>query len=232
MNSFYIITSLLITVAIYILFLKIYSLKKHIFFHPNIATTIILIILLSLSKIPFEVYNTGGQYITYFLGICIVVLAIPMYQTFQLLKENLKLILLTSLVSIYTSFISMMLIARILKIPKSLVISLIPKSITSAMAIEASKMINSNEAITILGVMVTGILGAIIGRFVLDRLNITNPIARGCSLGMSAHVMGTTQALEEGEITGSFSALSIPVTGVLTILNLPLFKFLIDYLLK
>jgi putative effector of murein hydrolase len=232
MNSINTVTSLLITVVIYILFLKIYSVKKNILFHPNIATTIILISLLYLTRIPFESYNAGGQYITFFLGICIVVLAVPMYQTLQLLKENIKLIVLTSFVSIYTSFFSMMLIARILNIPKSLVFSLIPKSITSAMAIEASKMINGSEAIAILGVMITGIMGAIIGRFVLDRINIINPIARGCSLGMSAHVMGTTQALEEGEITGSFSALSIPVTGVLTILNLPLFIFLIEYLLK
>lgn len=232
MNSIYLVTSILITLAIYILFLKIYSFKKYILLHPNIATTIILIFTLYLTRIPFKYYNTGGQYITYFLGICIVVLAVPMYQTLQLLKDNIKLIVFTSLVSIYTSFFSMMLIARILNIPKSLVYSLIPKSITSAMAIEASKMINGSEAIAILGVMITGIMGAIIGRFVLDRINIINPIARGCSLGMSAHVMGTTQALEEGEITGSFSALSIPVTGVLTILNLPLFKLLIDYILK
>lgn len=232
MNSVYIVTSLLITIAIYILFFKIYGIKKYILFHPNIATTIILILMLYITKIPYDLYNTGGQYITYFLGICIVVLAIPMYQTLQLLKDNLKLIVLTSLVSIYTSFFSIMLIARILNIPKSLVFSLIPKSITSAMAIEASKMINGSEAIAILGVMITGIMGAIIGRFVLDRLNIINPIARGCSLGMSAHVMGTTQALEEGEITGSFSALSIPVTGVLTIINLPLFTVIIDYLLN
>lgn len=232
MNSVYIVASLMITIAIYILFLKVYRIKKNILLHPNIATTIILIFILYTTKIPYELYNTGGQYITYFLGICIVVLAIPMYQTLQLLKENLKLIVLTSLVSIYTSFFSIMLIAKILNIPKSLVLSLIPKSITSAMAIEASKMINGSEAIAILGVMVTGIMGAIIGRFVLDRLNIINPIARGCSLGMSAHVMGTTQALEEGEITGSFSALSIPVTGVLTIINLPLFTMIIDYLLN
>lgn len=232
MNSLYLITSIMITLGIYILFLKIYGLKKFILFHPNIATTILLILLLSLTGIPFENYNTGGQYITYFLGICIVVLAVPMYQTLQLLKENFKLIIFTSLVSIYASFFSMMLLARILNIPKSLVFSLIPKSITSAMAIEASRMINGIEAIAVLGVMITGIMGAIIGRFILDRINIVNPIARGCALGMSAHVMGTTQALEEGEITGSFSALSIPVTGVLTILNLPLFKFLIEYLLK
>lgn len=232
MNSIYIFISLLITIVIYILFLKVYSIKKYILFHPNIATTIILILILYITKIPFELYNTGGQYITYFLGICIVVLAIPMYQTLELLKENIKLIVLTSLVSIYTSFFSMMLIARFLNIPKILVFSLIPKSITSAMAIEASKLINGSEAMAILGVMVTGIMGAIIGRFVLDRINITNPIARGCSLGMSAHVMGTTQALEEGKITGSFSALSIPVTGVLTIINLPLFTVIIDYLLN
>lgn len=232
MNSIYLISSIMITLTIYILFLKIYGVKKFILFHPNIATTILLILFLSLTGIPFEYYNIGGQYITYFLGICIVVLAVPMYQTLQLLKENFKLILFTSLVSIYTSFFSMMLLARILNIPKSLVFSLIPKSITSAMAIEASRMINGIEAIAVLGVMITGIMGAIIGRFILDRINIVNPIARGCALGMSAHVMGTTQALEEGEITGSFSALSIPVTGVLTILNLPLFKFLIEYLLK
>lgn len=232
MNSIYLIISILITLAIYSLFLKIYNIKKFILFHPNIATTIILILTLSLTRIPFEFYNTGGQYITYFLGICIVVLAVPMYQTLQLLKENFKVIIFTSLVSIYISFFSMILFARILNIPKSLIFSLIPKSITSAMAIEASRMINGIEAIAVLGVMITGIMGAIIGRFILDRINIHNPIARGCALGMSAHVMATTQALEEGEITGSFSALSIPVTGVLTILNLPLFKFLIEYLLK
>lgn len=230
MNNIYIFTSLLITIALYILFLRIYKIKKYIFFHPNIATTIILIILLYITKIPFELYNTGGQYITFFLGICIVVLAVPMYQTLQLLKENLKLIVLSSLVSIYSSFFSMVLLAKILNVPRSLVYSLIPKSITSAMAIEASKMINGSEAIAVLGVMVTGIMGAIIGRIVLNRFKIVNPIARGCSFGMSAHVMGTTQALEEGKITGSFSAISIPVTGVLTILNLPLFTLLIKYL--
>ena len=220
------------TLAIYYIFLKIYKLKKYILLHPNIATTLILIVILSVYKIPYAIYNSGGKYITNLLGICIVVLAIPMYQTLETLKKNFKLIIVTSLLSIYTAFLSMMVFARIIDVPKELLLSLIPKSITSAMAIEASRMISGNEAITILGVMITGITGAIIGRAILDKAKIKNPIARGCALGMSAHVMGTTQALEEGEITGSFSAMSIPVTGVLTILNLPLFTLLLKYLYK
>ena len=232
MNSLYIMAGLSSTLAIYYIFLKIYKLKKYILLHPNIATTLILIVILSVYKIPYAIYNSGGKYITNLLGICIVVLAIPMYQTLETLKKNFKLIIVTSLLSIYTAFLSMMVFARIIDVPKELLLSLIPKSITSAMAIEASRMISGNEAITILGVMITGITGAIIGRAILDKAKIKNPIARGCALGMSAHVMGTTQALEEGEITGSFSAMSIPVTGVLTILNLPLFTLLLKYLYK
>lgn len=232
MNNLYIIAGLSSTLAIYYIFLKIYHLKKHILLHPNIATTLILIVILSVFKIPYDSYNSGGKYITNLLGICIVVLAIPMYQTLETLKKNFRLIIVTSLLSIYTAFLSMVVFARILDVPKELLLSLIPKSITSAMAIEASRMISGNEAIAILGVMITGIMGAIIGRAILDKAKIRNPIARGCALGMSAHVMGTTQALEEGEITGSFSAMSIPVTGVLTILNLPLFTLLLKYLYK
>lgn len=232
MNNIYIFSSILITLTIYIFFLKIYNIKKNVLLHPNIATSIILIILLYVTKIPFEVYNYGGRFITSFLGICIVVLAIPMYQTIQLLKENFKLILLSSLVSIYTSFCSMLIFAMILSVPKVYVYSLIPKSITSAMAIEASRFTHGNPSIAILGVLFSGIVGAIFGRFILDRIRIINPIVRGCALGMSSHVLGTTQALEEGEITGSFSAVSIPITGVLTILNLPIFIKVIDYILK
>ncbi len=232
MNNLYPLLSIIITILIYFIFLKIYNLKKHILLHPNIAATIILISLLYVTEIPFEVYNSGGKYITSFLGVCIVVLAIPMYQKIKLLKEHFKLIILTSLISIYTSFFSMLILAKILKVPKVFVYSLIPKSITSAMAIEASIFTNGNQSIAILGVMVSGILGAIIGRFVLEKIRVNNPIARGCAFGMSAHVLGTTQALEEGGITGSFSAISIPVTGVLTIINLPLFTKLVDNILK
>lgn len=231
MNNLNIFISIFLTVVFYFIFLRIYGIKRHILLHPNIAASIVLVVLLYVFDVSFEVYNTGGEYITSFLGVCIVVLAVPMYQQLRVLKDNLWLIVCSSLVSIYCSFFSMLLFAKVFSVPGTFVFSLIPKSITSPMAIEASRITGGSESVAILGVLVSGILGAIIGRFILDLIRVKDPIVRGCAFGMSSHVMGTTQALEEGEVTGSFSAVSIPVTGVLTIINLPLFAKIVSYFL-
>lgn len=225
-----IILFLILTILLYIFFYKLYKRKSHVLLHPNITTSLTIIILLVITNIPFTTYNEGGKYITELLGICIVVLAVPMYETLEILLKNLKVILASSLVSIYTSFTSMFIFLKLFNIDKEILISLIPKSITSAMAIEASNLIGGNEALTILGVIVTGISGAVIGRGFLSLIRVKNPIARGCALGMASHVMGTSQAIEEGKITGSFSSLSIPINGILTIIHLPLFKFIVERL--
>ena len=220
--------SIIVTILLYLIFHYIYKKKPHVLLHPNITTSLTIIIILIITKIPFSTYNLGGYHITKLLGVCIVVLAIPMYETLETLMKNFKVIIASSLVSIYTSFLSMFFLLKIFGIKKDILISLIPKSITSAMAIEASKIIGSSESIAILGVIVTGISGAVIGRLILNLIKVKNPIARGCALGMASHVMGTSQAIEEGKITGSFSSLSIPVNGLLTIINLPLFIYLIN----
>lgn len=229
MNNLNIFISIFLTIILYFVFFKIYGVRKHILLHPNIATSIVLVIMLYVSDISFGVYNTGGEYITSFLGVCIVVLAVPMYQQLRILKDNLWLIVCSSLVSIYCSFFSMLLFAKVFSVPGTFVFSLIPKSITSPMAIEASRITGGSESVAVLGVLVSGILGAMIGRFILDLIRVRDPIVRGCAFGMSSHVMGTTQALEEGEVTGSFSAVSIPVTGILTIINLPVFTRIVGY---
>lgn len=221
--------SLFATIGLYLLFQPLYKRWRYPLLHPNILSTFVLIFFLYALKIPFAVYNQGGRYISTFLGLCIVVLAVPMYETLEVLLKNFRLILLASLVSVYVTFLSLVLSSKFLGIPKGILLSLIPKSITTAMAIEASKMIpGSTTAITVMAVMITGVSGAILGRTLLNLLRIQDPVARGCALGMGAHVMGTSQALEDGPVTGSFSAMSIPVTGILTILNLPLFAYLVD----
>lgn len=219
---------ILFTFLLYGLFYNIYKRKQHVFLHPNITTSLTIIVILLITRIPFETYNLGGKYITNLLGISIVVLAIPMYEKLELLLKHFKVIILSSLISIYTSFLSMFLFLKIFDIKKEILISLLPKSITSAMAIEGTIKTGGNEAITILGVIITGITGAIIGRMLLNVIRVKNPIARGCALGMGSHVMGTSQAVEEGKITGAFSSLSIPINGVLTIIHLPIFTFIIN----
>lgn len=220
--------SIFITILLYIFFYLLYKKKPHVLLHPNIIASIVIIGILFISKIPFSTYNIGGQYITNLLGVCIVVLAIPMYETLEVLLKNFKVLISASLVSIYTSFISMFFLLKIFGIKKEILISLVSKSITSSMSIEASKIIGASQSVAILGVIVTGVAGAVIGRSILSLFKIKNPIARGCALGMASHVMGTSQAIEEGKITGSFSSLSIPITGILTIIHLPLFIYLIN----
>lgn len=225
-----IIIIIILTILLYLLFYNIYKIKPLVLLHPNITTSLTIIIILLVWNIPFSTYNQGGKYITELLGICIVVLAVPMYETFSVLMKNFKIIILSSLFSIYVSFISMFAFLKMFGIDKEIILGLLPKSITSAMAIEASKIINTSESLAVLGVIITGISGAIIGRLILNLFRIKNPIARGCALGMASHVMGTSQAVEEGRVTGSFSSLSIPITGILTIIHLPVFVYLVNLL--
>lgn len=217
-----------LTLILYGIFHVVHRRHRFILLHPNILSILMLIIFLMTTDIPFSSYNEGGQYITSILGLCIVVLAVPMFETVDLLLKNLRLMIVTSLIGVYTSFASLLFLGSVFHLPKFIMLSLVPKSITTAMAIEGINLTGGEVSIAVLGVMVTGISGAIIGRFVLTKTGVTDPIARGCALGMASHVMGTSQALEEGSITGSFSALSIPITGIMTILHLPLFAYLIN----
>lgn len=216
------------TLILYLLFLPVYRRRKLIILHPNIASTAILMFILFFFDIPYEVYYEGAQYISSFLGISIVVLAVPMYENLEILLKHLKPMALASIASIWASFLSISILAKLLGLSSFLTISLLPKSITTAMAIEASGMIGGSTGAAVLGVMVTGIGGAILGRFLLTLIGIRKPLARGCALGMASHVMGTSQALEEGTLIGAYSALSIPLNGLLTILHLPLFQWLIS----
>lgn len=121
-----VIASIAVTIALYLLFHHFYKKFPTPLLHPNIIATFILIIALYFLDIPFQVYNEGGQYITSLLGICIVVLAIPMYETLDKLMKNFGLILLTSLVSIYTSFLSIFLFSRLLGIPRDILLAWSP----------------------------------------------------------------------------------------------------------
>ena len=218
------------TLLLYLFFLPVYRRNKIIFLHPNIASTAILMAILYTFDTPYSLYYEGAQYISALLGISIVVLAVPLYENLVILMKHLKPMAAASLISIWTSFISIALFSRLFSLSPYLTLSLLPKSITTAMAIEASSITGGSTGAAVLGVMVTGIGGAILGRSLLTFIRVRTPIARGCALGMASHVMGTSQALEEGTLTGAYSALSIPLNGLITILHLPLFQWLIKVL--
>ena len=191
-------------------------------FNPLLIATLGIILFLSITKIPYESYKLGGDRINFFLGPVTIVLAVPLYKQFDLFKKYLLEILIGISCGVVVSFISVKLIGHFTNADVDIINSLIPKSITTPMGISLTKTLSGVEAITVVSIILTGILGAIISPIVFKIGKINNPVAKGISLGTSAHALGTTKALEMGEVEGAMSGLSIGISGIITVILIPI----------
>ena len=191
-------------------------------FNPLLIAILGIILFLSITKIPYESYKLGGDRINFFLGPVTIVLAVPLYKQFDLFKKYLLEILIGISCGVVVSFISIKLIGHFTNADVDIINSLIPKSITTPMGISLTKTLNGVEAITVVSIILTGILGAIISPIVFKIGKINNPVAKGISLGTSSHALGTTKALEMGEVEGAMSGLSIGISGIITVILIPI----------
>lgn len=191
-------------------------------FNPLLIAILGIILFLSITKIPYESYKLGGDRINFFLGPVTIVLAVPLYKQFDLFKKYLLEILIGISCGVVVSFISVKLIGHFTNADVDIINSLIPKSITTPMGISLTKTLSGVEAITVVSIILTGILGAIISPIVFKIGKINNPVAKGISLGTSAHALGTTKALEMGEVEGAMSGLSIGISGIITVILIPI----------
>lgn len=200
--------------------------KKPIF-NPLLIAILGIILFLSITNIPYESYKLGADRINFFLGPVTIVLAVPLYKQFDLFKKHLLEILIGISCGVIISFISIKLIGHFTGANLDIINSLIPKSITTPMGISLTKTLNGVEAITVVSIILTGILGAIISPIVFKFGKINHPVAKGIALGTSAHALGTTKALEIGEVEGAMSGLSIGISGIITVILIPIIiKFL------
>ena len=191
-------------------------------FNPLLIAILGIILFLSITKIPYESYKLGGDRINFFLGPVTIVLAVPLYKQFDLFKKYLLEILIGISCGVVVSFISVKLIGHFTNADVDIINSLIPKSITTPMGISLTKTLNGVEAITVVSIILTGILGAIISPIVFKIGKINNPVAKGIALGTSSHALGTTKALEMGEVEGAMSGLSIGISGIITVILIPI----------
>mgnify|MGYP001020182149 FL=1 len=191
-------------------------------FNPLLIAILGIILFLSITKIPYESYKLGGDRINFFLGPVTIVLAVPLYKQFDLFKKYLLEILIGISCGVVVSFISIKLIGHFTNADVDIINSLIPKSITTPMGISLTKTLNGVEAITVVSIILTGILGAIISPIIFKIGKINNPVAKGIALGTSAHALGTTKALEMGEVEGAMSGLSIGISGIITVILIPI----------
>ena len=172
--------------------------------------------------IDFDTYNQGAQMITFLLTPSTVCLAVPLYKQSQILMKHLDAILLSLLSGCLAGMLSITVLCLLFNASNTLLFSLLPKSITTAIAIGVSELIGGNSTMTVGIVIITGIFGAMIAKTVCHIFKINHPVAIGLALGNSAHAIGTAKAIEFGEIEGAMSSLSIVIAGIFTVVFAPL----------
>lgn len=190
--------------------------------NPLLVTIIGIILFLNITKIPYESYKNGADSINFFLGPVTILLAVPLYKQFELFRRYIKEILVGISCGVLVSFISIVIIGHFTGAHIDIINSLIPKSITTPMGLSLTNTISGIESITVVSIICTGIFGAIVAPSVFKLGKIKNPIAKGIALGTSAHALGTTKALELGEVEGAMSGLSIGICGIITVILVPI----------
>lgn len=187
-------------------------------FNPLLVSIVCTIVILVLADIDYETYQKGTVYLSWFLTPATVCLAIPLYEQWELLKKNYRAVLCGILAGVLTSLCVVFGLAILLDLSHQEYVTLLPKSITTAIGMGVSEELGGYVTITVAVIVITGVLGNMIGEFVLRLFQITDPIAKGLAFGASSHAIGTAKAMEIGEVEGAMSSLAIAVTGILTVL--------------
>ena len=186
-------------------------------FNPLLVSITLTIATLLLLGIEYSSYNDSAKYLTYLLTPATVALAIPLYEQLLLLKKNLTAILVGIASGVICSGVSIFAMALFFGLNHTQYVTLLPKSITTAIGIGLSAELDGYVAITVSAIIFTGLIGNIAGDLLCRILRIKHPIAKGIAIGTATHVMGTSKAMEVGEIEGAMSSLSVAVAGILTV---------------
>ena len=186
-------------------------------FNPLLISIILTIIVLVCAHIDYDTYNKGAVYLSWFLTPATVCLAIPLYEQWQLLKRNVKAVMLGITAGVLTSLTTVFVLSKLMGLTHQEYVTMLPKSITTAIGMGVSEELGGYVTITVAVIVVTGVIGNILGEFICKLFRITEPISKGLALGSSSHAIGTAKAIEMGEVEGAMSSLAIAVTGILTV---------------
>ncbi len=190
-------------------------------FNPLFISIILVITFLSVFKINFADYDKGGQYISFFLAPATVILAVPLYKKIKLLKEYAIPIVVGIFTGSIVGITTIIFLSYFFGLSSPVDVSLIPKSITVPIGVEVSKQLGGIPAVTVAAIIITGIMGAVLGPFICKLFKIKDEVAIGVAIGTASHAVGTTKAIELGETQGAMSSLSIGVAGIVTVLIAP-----------
>lgn len=186
--------------------------------NPLLIAIALVILFLNALGIPPEAYNRGGAVISLFLAPATAVLAVSVYRQLEVLKANFLPVVLGCLAGALTSMGSAYLLCRLFGLDDRLIASMLPKSVTTPIAMEISRQGGGIVSVTVAAVVLTGILGAVFAPLLIRVFRIKSPVAAGVAIGASSHAVGTSRAIELGEVEGAMSGIAIGVSGIITVL--------------
>lgn len=212
---------IIVSILAYKIGFEIQKKYKKVFLNPLLIAIVLIIVFLLVTGISYETYQFGAKYLSYFLTPVTVCLAVPLYKQMEILEKNKAAILISIAIGCIVHAGILIAITYVCKMDQQILLSVMSKSVTTAIALGVTGEIGGIQGITVIGVMVAGISGAVIGPSLLKLFRITEPVAQGLALGSASHAIGTSKAIELGEIQAAMSSLAIVVTGILTVFIVP-----------
>lgn len=200
---------------------------KHALCNPLLIATILAIVILKVTDFDLQLYQSGVSGISWLLTPATVCLAVPLYEQLKVLKKHLPAIIVGIAAGVAVSLISILVMCRLFRLDDVVTISLLPKSITTAIGLALTEQSGGITALTTIAIVITGILGNLSGSALCKLLKISDPIAQGVGFGTASHVIGTSRAMEVDPLTGAVSSLSLAVAGILTAVLFPLVLMLL-----
>lgn len=190
--------------------------------NPVLLSVIMLVGMLIFTDTPYQAYFDGAQFVHFLLGPATVALAIPLYKHLARLKRSFSAILVSIVCGSITAAASAVLLGWLLGASYRTLISLAPKSATAPVAMGITEQLGGLPSLTAVLVISTGILGAVLGPYVLNLLHVTDKAARGLAMGTASHGIGTARAMQINQEAGAFAGLAMGLNALATALLLPL----------
>lgn len=194
---------------------------KHALCNPLLIATILSIAVLAVLKFDMQTYQAGTVGISWLLTPATVALAVPLHEQLKVLKKHLPAIFAGIAAGVVTSLLALLFLCRLFRLDDVVTVSMLPKSITTAIALALTQQNGGIPALTSFAIAITGILGNLSGSAFCKLLKISHPIAQGVGFGTASHAIGTARAIEVDPLTGAVSSLSLAVSGILTAVLFP-----------
>ena len=192
-----------------------------ILFNPILVAIAIIIVFLLVADIPFETYHEGAKMIEFWLKPAVVALGVPLYLQLSSIKRQFLPILASQMMGCIAGIVSVVVIAKLFGASDAVIMSLASKSVTTPIAMEVTQVLGGIPSLTAAIVVITGLIGAVIGFKTLSVGHVRNPMALGLSMGAASHAVGTSAAMDRGQFVGAYASLGLTINGILTALFTP-----------